>query len=133
MNNESKGLEFNLDNPALSSAKNCLDGAICQCLRELYKGKFESGVITLKLNIELIDDEEINTVTSDKHSKEKSYKYKRPAVKYRTSLSFKDQRRVDGEYMPESVEVKLINNRFVLAEVRGAQLSLSDTENDKKQ
>lgn len=123
-------LEINISSLIFDPMLNDLDNEIRRVIEKIYDEEFESGEITLKLNLTQIDAYK-EYPKQDEFGFEESeiYYYKKPQFKHSVSTSLKKQYKQQGELVPDA-EIKLIDEQYLLVPVKDPQMSLLDREED---
>ena len=121
-------LEININSSIFESMLTDLDKEIKRVVEKIYNEEFESGEITLKLNLSQIEDHKEYPKKDELGFEESEiYWYKKPYFKHSVSTSLKKQYKQQGELIPDA-EIKLIDEQYLLVPVREPQLSLLDEE-----
>lgn len=123
-----KEIEVSINSPIFAEFNENLNEKLLSCMQELYAENFSGGEISAKISIEIVDDCEFYPST-DEHGEitEKAYHFQKPVIEHKITLTLKKRDEVKGVYN-EQLELKRDNERFILTEVKKAQLSLLDTE-----
>jgi len=133
---ENNDVVLNLDSPAFAVFHRDLNAAIITCLQELYEGGFSSGDISAKISIDMVCQHEEFYTDEQDNPKIKLYRYRKPVIEHKATVTLKRQAEVKGKYVPDgAVELKKADDTFVLSRVAQAQMSLEETEdveNDAK-
>ena len=132
MNNDERDTGLKLTDPTLSPIVADLEARIQECFSELDAGNFTEGSLTLKLNMQLIDDVETYAVKGKSVDgvttavREEVYGYKKPAFEYKSTLSFKKRKDTKATFNPQGVELKKVDGEFIIVKIEENQLNLKD-------
>jgi hypothetical protein len=124
-----KKIEIDINSPVFEEYCNSLNKNIISCMRELYAGNFSGGEISTKIGIELENGYEFYTSKDAESGEitEKAYEFLKPTFEHKITLTLKKRHETKGGFN-ERMELKSDGDKFILAEVTKAQLSLFDKE-----
>lgn len=119
-----KILDIDVDSPVFSIILKDLDKEIQRVIGQVYNKEFESGEITLKLNIEIHED----TETFPKQGlpgefKTETFKYRKPFIKHNVSTTLKKQYKKEGIYTDKR-DIQFIDGKYVAVPLEEAQIRL---------
>lgn len=121
-------IELKMSSTVFGGLNEQIDETITECLKEIQKGNFASGTITVKIGIGIVEDVEVFPVmVGTVKAREETYHYQRPLISYKTDLSLKKSIKNSGKYSETSNELKKEDDIFLLVTVQKAQMSLDDT------
>lgn len=122
-----KVLEIDIESPIFDEMRGALDKQIQKVIQLVYDGNFQSGEVSLKLNIELPTHyktmPEVDSETGEMIERE--YKYKRPVFEHKLTTTLKKQFKDEGSYSDER-DVQLIDGHFIAVPFKKNQISLFD-------
>lgn len=122
-----KVLDIDVESPMFDEMRGSLDKQIQKVIQLVYDGNFQSGEISLKLNIELPTHyktmPEVDSETGE--MVEREYKYKRPVFEHKLTTTLKKQFKDEGSYSDER-DVQLIDGHFIAVPFKKNQISLFD-------
>ena len=122
-----KQTEVNVNSPIFEEFICNLNTAILKCLSEMHADNFSGGDISAKISIEVERACELFPAGLDENGREKTkaYHYKKPAIEHKVTLTLKKREEAKGSYS-EDLELKQDDERFILSEVRRAQMTLEE-------
>jgi hypothetical protein len=102
-----------------------LNSEIQRCIQKVFNEEFESGEISVKLNIELPTayesfkrtDEETGELMDD------TFKYRKPLFEHKIATTLKKQFKKDGSYTDRR-DVQYDGEKFIAVPVKEAQMNL---------
>lgn len=117
---------INFESEIFYSTRNSLNFAIKSILEKCYSREFESGDVTIKINISVLDDY-VELPAEDETGEISSalYEYRRPAFKSSIGTSLKKTSKREECYFPNA-ELKKVDDDFALFELPKAQIELQD-------
>ena len=122
-----KVLDIDIESPIFDEMKGALDKQIQKVIQLVYDGDFQSGEISLKLNIELPTHyktiPEVDSETGE--MVEREYKYKRPVFEHKLTTTLKKQFKDEGSYTDER-DVQFKDGHFIAVPFKKNQISLFD-------
>ncbi|WP_346870270.1 hypothetical protein [Clostridium sp. UBA5119] len=125
-----KILDIDVESPIFDEMRGVLDKQIQKVIQLVYDGNFQSGEISLKLNLELPTHyktiPEVDSETGE--MVEREYKYKRPVFEHKLTTTLKKQFKDEGSYSNER-DVQLIDGYFIAVPFKKNQISLFDNLN----
>ncbi|GEM_PF-1351847 len=125
-----KILDIDVESPIFDEMRGALDKQIQKVIQLVYDGNFQSGEISLKLNLELPTHyktiPEVDSETGE--MVEREYKYKRPVFEHKLTTTLKKQFKDEGSYSNER-DVQLIDGYFIAVPFKKNQISLFDNLN----
>ncbi len=125
-----KILDIDVESPIFDEMRGVLDKQIQKVIQLVYDGNFQSGEISLKLNLELPTHyktiPEVDSETGE--MVEREYKYKRPVFEHKLTTTLKKQFKDEGSYSNER-DVQLIDGHFIAVPFKKNQISLFDNLN----
>lgn len=120
-------LDIDIESPIFDEMRGALDKQIQKVIQLVYDGNFQSGEVSLKLNIELPTHyktmPEVDSETGEMIERE--YKYKRPVFEHKLTTTLKKQFKDEGAYSDER-DVQLIDGHFIAVPFKKNQISLFD-------
>lgn len=122
-----KVLEIDIESEIFSYMMQDLNEEIQRCVQKVYDEEFESGEISLKLNIEIPNAYE-NIPRTDQETGEVMYdtfKYRKPFFEHKITTTLKKQYKQDGQYTDKR-DVKFEDGRYIAVPVKQAQISMYD-------
>lgn len=125
-----KILDIDINSEALNALKADMNQAITNVIRQVYDEKFESGEVTVKLNIEILTAyEKYAGVNEIGEKTQEEYKYRKPVIEHKISTVLKKQYKAEGIF-DEKRDIQYVGGRFVAVPIKEAQTSLFDSEED---
>lgn len=125
-----KILDIDVESPIFDEMRGALDKQIQKVIQLVYDGNFQSGEISLKLNLELPTHyktiPEVDSETGE--MVEREYKYKRPVFEHKLTTTLKKQFKDERSYSNER-DVQLIDGHFIAVPFKKNQISLFDNLN----
>jgi len=131
-----KGKEISMTSPIFEDFIKNLNNAVNECLHELNAENFSGGDITAKISIELEDAVEVYPESGKgKEATQGRHHYKKPNIEHKVALTLKKKSENKGGYSQQRQELVFDekNNRFILVEVKTAQVTLSEMGDDHEQ
>jgi len=126
--------EINIYSPIFAEFLENINKAIINCLAEVYEGNFSGGDISAKISLELISGSEPYLELVDGEEKKRYYSYKHPSIEHKVALTLKKKAEAKGGYIEPDQELIFDGERFTLAKVKRAQMTIdemgADNEND---
>ena len=120
-------LDIDIESPIFDEMRGALDKQIQKVIQLVYDGNFQSGEVSLKLNIELPTHyktmPEVDSETGEMIERE--YKYKRPVFEHKLTTTLKKQFKDEGAYS-DGRDVQLIDGHFIAVPFKKNQISLFD-------
>jgi len=121
-------LTIDIDSPVFSSMLSDLNGEIQRVIEKVFKGEFESGEISVKLNIEIPESyKSFARTNEDDELVSDTYKYKRPDFQHKVTSTLKKKYEQKGEFTGER-EVVFIDGEYVARPLEQDQMTLEDYE-----
>ena len=127
-------LDIDIDSPVFNSMLNNLDEEIQRVVRNIYDGKFASGEISLKLNLEIRDAiKEMPGVNGLGDMITEKYEYKKPKFEHKITTTLKKQYNAKGCY-EENKEVVWndYEEKYVVQPLMDPQIRFKDLESTFK-
>ena len=119
-------LTIDIDSPVFSNMLGDLNGEIQRVIEKVFKGEFESGEISVKLNIEIPDSyKSYARTTLEGDLVNDTYKYKRPFFQHKITSTLKKKYEQKGEFTGER-EVILLDGEYVARPLVQDQMTLED-------
>jgi hypothetical protein len=121
-------LTIDIDSAVFSSLLGDLNGEIQRVIKKVFEGEFESGEISVKLNIEIPDAFKTYARTDDFGDLvNETYKYRRPSFEHKVTSTLKKKYEQKGEFGGER-EVVFLDGEFVARPLKQEQMSIEDYE-----
>ncbi|BFN03885.1 hypothetical protein [Clostridium tetani] len=121
-----KVLKIDIESPVFNAMLNDTNKEIQRCIKKVYDEEFESGEITIKLNISI--PETFKTIPKVDEFGElinETYKYRRPVFKHNITSTLKKQFKQEGIYTEEK-DVKYEDGEFIVVPIKDPQMSIDD-------
>lgn len=121
-----KVLKIDIESPVFNAMLNDTNKEIQRCIKKVYDEEFESGEITIKLNISI--PETFKTIPKVDEFGElinETYKYRRPVFKHNITSTLKKQFKQEGIYTEEK-DVKYEDGEFIVVPIKDPQISIDD-------
>lgn len=119
-------LEIDIESQVFKPMLSAFNKEIQRVIKEVYEKRFESGEITLKLNIEIPDQvKEIPTVNEVGELINELYKYKAPNFEHKISTTLKKQYKHEGSYKDRK-EVVEEAGHFIVKPLKEAQINVDE-------
>ena len=119
-------LAIDITSPVFYAMLKDLDKEIQRCIKKVYDEEFESGEITLKLNVEIPNAFE--TIPEQNEFGEmvnKTFKYRQPYFEHKVTTSLKKQFKQEGFYK-EKRDIQLKDGKFIAIPIKDAQMHIDD-------
>lgn len=124
-----KVLDVDVHSPVFNAMLDDLNKEIQRVIRSVYDGKFASGEISVKLNLEISDDfKEIPKVDEYGEMINEMYKYKRPNFEHKITSTLKKQYKQEGCYS-EKKEVIWDGEKFIVKPLQESQITMYELKN----
>jgi hypothetical protein len=120
-----KVLEIDIKSEIFNSMMFDLNAEVQRCVKKVFDEEFESGEISVKLNIEIPNayesiprtDEETGEVMYD------TFKYRKPLFEHKITTTLKKQYKQEGEYTDKR-DVRYEDGKYIAVPVKQAQISM---------
>ncbi|NOH14845.1 hypothetical protein [Clostridium cochlearium] len=121
-----KVLKIDIESPVFNAMLNDTNKEIQRCIKKVYDEEFESGEITIKLNISIPETVKIiPKVNEFGELINETYEYRRPVFKHNITSTLKKQFKQEGIYTEEK-DVKYEDGEFIVVPIKDPQMSIDD-------
>ncbi|KHO36703.1 hypothetical protein OR62_11120 [Clostridium tetani] len=121
-----KVLKIDIESPVFNAMLNDINKEIQRCIKKVYDEEFESGEITIKLNISIPETVKIiPKVNEFGELINETYEYRRPVFKHNITSTLKKQFKQEGIYTEEK-DVKYEDGEFIVVPIKDPQMSIDD-------
>ena len=119
-------LTIDIDSPVFASMLGDLNGEIQRVIKKVFDGEFESGEISIKLNIEIPESYK-SFARTDSYGElvNDTYKYKRPDFQHKVTSTLKKKYEQKGGFTGER-EVVFLDGEYVARPLIQDQMTLED-------
>ena len=119
-------LEIDIESPVFNSMLHDTNQEIKRVMQKVYDEEFESGEITIKLNLTILDDyKEFPKTNEFGELVNELYRYKRPRFEHKVTTTLKKQFKQDGLYTEEK-EIQFVDGEYVAVPIENPQLGVDD-------
>lgn len=119
-------LTIDIDSPVFASMLGDLNGEIQRVIKKVFDGEFESGEISIKLNIEIPESyKSFARTNEDDELINDTYKYKRPDFQHKVTSTLKKKYEQKGGFTGER-EVIFLDGEYVVRPLKQDQMTLED-------
>lgn len=121
-----KVLDIEIDSPVFEKMLDDLNKEIQRIVKSVYDGKFASGEISVKLNLEITEAFiEIPKVDEFRNMVNEQYKYKRPNFEHKITSTLKKQYKQEGCYS-ENKEVVWDGEKYIVKPLINPQIGFDN-------
>ncbi len=119
-------LEIDIESPVFNSMLHDTNKEIKRVMQKVYDEEFESGEITIKLNLTILDDyKEFPKTNEFGELVNELYRYKRPRFEHKVTTTLKKQFKQDGLYTEEK-EIQFVDGEYIAVPIENPQLGMDD-------
>jgi hypothetical protein len=119
-------LGIDIDSPVFLCLLQDIDKEIQRCIKKVFEGEFESGEISVKLNIEIPETYKSFPRTNlDGDLINDTYKYRKPDFQHKVTSTLKKKYEQKGGFTGER-EVVFEDGEFVARPINREQMTLED-------
>jgi len=122
-------LDIDIDSEVFNALRSDLNKEVQRCIKEVFNEEFESGEITLKLNIEIPTG--VETIPKKNEFDEmvnETFTYKKPKFEHKITTTLKKQYKQEGVFT-EKRDIQLIGGVYVAVPIKEAQMNIDDLQN----
>lgn len=116
--------DINFNSQIFEELREQINTAIQLCLHKTEVGNFDSGDISIKINVKLLDHVEN---FKNEYGEEYPYEYKTPVFEYAVTTNLKEAHKLSGMFIENDSElVREDDGHFSLKPIEKAQISIFD-------
>lgn len=119
-------LDIDIESEVFKCMLHDLDMEVQRVIKQVYDERFESGEITLKLNIEIPNSYE--TVPKNDENGEminETYKYRKPVFEHKVTTTLKKQYKNEGIF-DEKRDIQFKDGKFIAVPIKRCQMHIDD-------
>ncbi|EPY6430841.1 hypothetical protein [Clostridium sporogenes] len=121
-----KVLDIDIESPVFYAMLNDVNKEVQRCIKKVYDEEFESGEISLKLNISIPEAFKVIPKTNEFGELiNETYKYRKPVFEHKITSTLKKQFKQEGIYEEER-DVKFEDGKFIAVPIKDLQISIED-------